>query len=223
MRNIEFRNFEIRSVDYKDDSSELYIEGYACVFDSLDSYRSIFNKGCFAKTLQENEGRIAFCYQHEIDEPIGKIEEIYEDDYGLFVRARISDSEEDIKTKIREGILKELSVGFETMISNYDMATDILTKKEVKLWEVSIVTIASNPLSVIIELRSIEEKKDYIAKCFDRIIENESNRNNKFGLLKLRSLYLNNMPEDFPHIEEKPNIEEVKSVFSKFEFEPITN
>ena len=207
MKKLEFRNFEIKSMDINP-SGEMFIEGYGAIFGNVDSYEDIIEKGAFTKTLSENKGRIAFCYQHEIDEPIGKIEDIKEDNIGLWLRVRISDACDEIKTKLKEGILKEMSVGFQTIISTYDENTDIRTIKEVKLWEVSLVTIAANPLAVVMQLKSLKEKEDYIERCFDALIDNITNKNNKFDLLKLKSLVLNNLPKEDSNpnsqIEEEP-------------------
>lgn len=171
----------------EESEGELIIEGYAIVFDTLDSYGTIFKKGCCEKTLQENKDRIALCYQHDIFNPIAKIEEIKEDEKGLWIRARISDSEDDIKIKIREGILKELSIGFESIKVSYDSFSEIITILEIKLYEVSIVTIASNPNTIIESIRS-EDRVDYLMNQMDKILAIEQNRNKKFELLKLRSL-----------------------------------
>lgn len=204
MKKLEFKNFEIKSIDTSVEN-ELYIEGYGAYFGNVDSYNDIIVRGAFTKTLSENKGRIAFCYQHEIDEPIGKIEEIKEDEKGLWLRVRISDAEDEVKTKIKEGILKEMSVGFQTIVAEYDQSTDIRTIKEVKLWEVSLVTIAANPLAVVMQMKSATEKNEYIEQMFDSILDNINTKNTKFDLLKLKSLVLNILPtETKSQIVEEP-------------------
>lgn len=220
MKKLEFRNFEIKSLDTMP-NGEMFIEGYGAIFGNVDSYEDIIEKGAFSKTLSENKGRIAFCYQHEIDEPIGKIEDIKEDNIGLWLRVRISDACEEIKTKLKEGILKEMSVGFQTIVSQYDENTDIRTIKEVKLWEVSLVTIAANPLAVVMQLKSLQEKEDYIERCFDALIDNTQNKNNKFDLLKLKSLVLSNLPKEdsnpIPQVKEEPKeVKKAGVTLSKF-------
>jgi HK97 family phage prohead protease len=187
MKNLEYKNYEIKSVQ-EPNEGEMYIEGYGAVFGNIDSYKDIIEKGAFKKSISENKERIAFCYQHDIYEPIGKIEEIKEDEYGLWLKVRISDTADDVKTMIREGILKEMSVGFQTVKSTIDEQTYIRTITEVKLWEVSIVTIAANPLALIGSVKSIEEKNTILEQEFDKIIAIEQNREKKYNLLKLKSL-----------------------------------
>lgn len=212
-KDLEFKSFEIKAFENKE--SGLTIEGYAAYFGNVDSVNDIIQKGAFAKTLKENKDRIAFCYQHDIYKPIGKINEIEEDEKGLFIKARISDSEDEIKTKIREGILKEMSIGFQTVKQSYDEEKEIRTLHEVKLWEASLVTIAANSLATITGIKSIYEKFDIVNEMFDNVIEEENDRNKKYNLLKLKSL-VNEMPEE-PQVIEKPidNSDELKSIFYK--------
>jgi HK97 family phage prohead protease len=214
MKNLEYKNYEIKSVQ-EPNEGEMYIEGYGAVFGNIDSYKDIIEKGAFKKSISENKERIAFCYQHDIYEPIGKIEEIKEDEYGLWLKVRISDTADDVKTMIREGILKEMSVGFQTVKSTIDEQTYIRTITEVKLWEVSIVTIAANPLALIGSVKSIEEKNTILEQEFDKIIAIEQNREKKYNLLKLKSLVFA-LPVE-PQRESEPITQK-----NGFDFEKIT-
>jgi HK97 family phage prohead protease len=205
---LEFKSVSIDNIS-EEENNELVIDGYGSWFGNVDSSDDIIQKGAFTKTLQENEGRIAFCYQHDIYNPIGKIEEIKEDDKGLYVKVRISDAEDDIKTKIREGILKEMSIGFNTIKSMYDEVTEIRTIIEVKLWEVSLVTIACNSMTVITGMKSIEHR-DSIIELVEKMFAIEQNRNKKFELLKLKSL-IQSMPIESHRVVEPTIVEETKN------------
>jgi HK97 family phage prohead protease len=216
MKNLNFKNFEIKSV--VEDNNEMFIEGYGAVFGNVDGGNDIIDKGAFTKTISENRDRIAFCYQHDIYNPIGKIDEISEDEYGLKIRVRVSDSEDDIKTKIRENILKEMSIGYSTIKSDYNSETDIRHLKELKLWEVSLVTLAMNPLAVITSMKA-DEQKTFLESEFDRVIAIETNKNKKFDLLKLKSLILSLPQEQAQEVKEPIKKEEVKSIFSNFTYE----
>lgn len=187
-KKIEFKDFEIKEL--KEDQEGLTIVGYGAVFNNIDSYGDVIKKGAFAKTIKEMGDRIAFCYQHDIWNPIGKIKSIAEDDFGLLITVKISDAEDDIKTKIKEGILKEMSIGYRTIASNDSMVDGVEIRQltEIKLFEISIVTIAANPLAVIEGMKSIEEQTGYIEKEFDRLIGNEKSHNKQFELLRLKTL-----------------------------------
>lgn len=186
-KELEFKNFEIKAAT-KEDGGYL-IEGYASVFDVVDSYRDVIVKGAFKKTIKENFDRLAFCYQHDIWNPIGKILEAKEDKTGLYIKVMISSSEVDIQTKIDEGILKEMSIGFQTIKAEDKTEKGGIIRyiQEVKLYEVSIVTIAANPYATISK-KSEEERIDIINKEFNRIIALERNEKKKYDLLLLKSL-----------------------------------
>jgi HK97 family phage prohead protease len=211
--NLSFRNFEIKAVD---ESDGMVISGYAAVFnipDDPDYWRcaDVIKPGAFTKTLQENKDRIAFCYQHDIYTPIGKIIELTEDARGLYIKARISDAEDDIKTKIREKILREMSIGYQTI--KYEMYTpddgeDIRYLTEVKLWEVSLVTLAKNKFALLDEVKGIN-RMDVLSDEFDKVIAIERNEQKKYSLLMLKSLALE------PQEALKPPKE---SIFSKLSF-----
>jgi len=187
-KNIRFRNFEIKE-HKEDDSGNLIIKGYGAVFGNIDSYGDVIEKGAFEKTLRERKGRIAFCYQHDIHNPIGKINKISEDEHGLPMEIMLSSSEQGIITKVKEGILNEMSIGYRTVNSKSEVRdgkeVELLT--EIKLFEVSLVTVAANPLAVITDMKT-EEKKDYIDNEFDRVIALTRSDNLKFELMTLKAL-----------------------------------
>jgi HK97 family phage prohead protease len=202
MDNLKFKNFEI-SEHKADGDGNLVITGYGAVFGNIDSYGDIIEKGAFIKTLSERMGRIAFCYQHDIWNPIGKIEPIDEDDTGLKLTVKVSAAEKDIQTKIKEGILKEMSIGYRTMESKSEVrdgdTVNLLT--EIKLFEISLVTVAANPLAVVESMKG-EEKINYISKEFDRVLSIVRNENINFEIQKLKSLVLEVAPKQEPPKDE---------------------
>ncbi len=155
MKNdLRFKSFKIEKFEKSDGG--LTIEGYAAVFGNIDSYSDVINKGAFTKTLQERKDRIAFCSQHDITNPIGKILEIKEDDNGLWLQVKLSQAEQDIQCKIEEGILTEMSIGYREI--NCAPGTvdgkQVSFVNEVMLYEVSLVTIAANPMAVITGMKN---------------------------------------------------------------------
>ncbi len=210
---MEFKSVNIDDYSEDEDKNELTIRGYGAIFGNTDSYNDIIVKGSFLKTIQENKDRIAFCYQHDIYNPIGKITLIEEDEKGLLIEVRISDAEDDIKTKIREGILKEMSIGFQVVKSEWDEENQIRTIKEVKLWEISLVTIAANPMAIVTAMKS-EEKRNYITEQIEKIYAIVNQRELKFELLKLKSLI-----EALPNDSQEPK----EPIFDINEFKSILN
>lgn len=152
------------------DDEKGVIKGYASMFNNVDSDDDVITRGAYSKTLQENSDRIAFLYQHNMQQPIGKPLSMKEDDKGLFVEAKISDSSlgKDVKTMVSEGILKEFSVGFipikEEVVGNYNHI------KEIKLFEFSLVTLAANPMAQVTEYKGTKSV-DNLMDEFDKLIK----------------------------------------------------
>ena len=130
--------------------------GYAAVFGG-----DIIEKGAFAKTIVEDFARIKILSQHNsYDLPIGKPLELREDEKGLYIRGKISDTQtgRDIRTLLKDGVLAELSIGYDAVDFELDGDSGIRHLKEIKLWEVSIVTWAMNDQAKIEDVKSLVEE-----------------------------------------------------------------
>lgn len=147
--------FELESADESGEFS-----GYAAVFGNVDSGNDIIEKGAFAKTIREDFDRIKILALHnDCWLPVGKPLELREDDRGLFIRGKISDTSmgRDIKTLLKDGVLNELSIGYDAVAFDFDKDAGVRRLKEIKLWEVSIVTWAMNDQAKINEVKAIAE------------------------------------------------------------------
>ena len=149
-------SFELESAD----ESTGEFSGYAAVFGNRDSGNDIIEKGAFAKTIVEDFHRIKILALHnDCWLPVGKPIELREDDRGLFIRGKISDTSmgRDIRTLLKDGVLNEVSIGYDAIEFDYDSKQDTRHLKEIKLWEVSIVTWAMNDQAKIEEVKSLVE------------------------------------------------------------------
>jgi len=124
-------------------------EGYGSVFGVLDSYADVVAPGAFKRSLKEHKaaGRMpALLWQHDPSAPIGVYDEMREDDHGLYVKGRLSDTQlgREAYTLLKDGALSGLSIGFNTRKSKIDNETGIRTLTDVQLWETSLVTFPAN-------------------------------------------------------------------------------
>jgi HK97 family phage prohead protease len=132
--------------------------GYAAVYGNVDDGGDIIEKGAFAKTIKEDFDRIKILSQHsECELPIGKPLELREDEKGLYIRGKISNTQKgrDIRTLLKDGVLNELSIGYDPIVFDFDREDGIRRLKEIKLWEVSIVVWAANELAKIEDVKSL--------------------------------------------------------------------
>lgn len=154
----EYKSFQFELTEANDEGE---FSGYAAVFGNRDSGNDIIEKGAFTKTLVENFNRIKILSQHHEHElPIGKPLELREDDHGLYIRGKISDTQKgrDIRTLLKDGVLTEMSIGYDAVKFDFDNATGIRHLKEIRLWEVSIVTWAMNDQAKVDAVKSLQSE-----------------------------------------------------------------
>ena len=134
--------------------------GYAAVFGNVDSGGDIIEPGAFTKTIAEGWERVKILALHnDCWLPIGRPLELREDSNGLFLKAKVSDTSmgRDIKVLLKDGVLNELSIGYDPVVFDYDQESGVRHLREVKLWEVSVVTWAMNPEATITDYKRTTE------------------------------------------------------------------
>jgi HK97 family phage prohead protease len=144
-------DFELKSADEKG-----IFTGYASVFNNIDKDGDVIVKGAFTKSLTRRKPKLLF--QHKIDEPIGLIEALYEDENGLYIEKGLVnlDVEKGAETysNMKKKILDKMSIGFKTVDFAYDKETGVRFIKEIDLYEVSIVTFPANDMAEVDSVKS---------------------------------------------------------------------
>lgn len=141
---------EIKAID---DSKNLIVEGYAATFGVQDSSGDIIEKGAFLNTIVGASGkRIRLCYQHDLDDVVGKIIELKEDNIGLYFKAKISNTAlgKDLRVLIEDEAITELSIGYKSKVVEWNETEQIRYLKEIELFEISFVSRAANPQAVVL-------------------------------------------------------------------------
>lgn len=164
---MQYKTFSINSKDVNYDSESRTISGYAAVFGNKDKAGDILIKGCFSKSIQDRgpgsaaNDKIIVLWMHDMNEPIGRLTVLYEDDKGLYFEAPIDDvprGNQAIK-QLESGTLNQFSIGYQYVWENceYDAEKDAFMVKEVKLYEISVVSIGCNGETEYLGLKSIED------------------------------------------------------------------
>lgn len=145
------------------DSGEF--EGYGSVFGVKDSYSDIVLPGAFQKSLAswKEKGQFpAMLWQHMISEPIGIYTEMREDDIGLYVKGRLLIDADPLAKRahahMKAGSLKGLSIGYVLNDWVWNRTKEAYELKEIDLWEVSVVTFASNEEAMVTEVKSMLDR-----------------------------------------------------------------
>ena len=168
MKKILFKGGHIDDIDQKLG----VVKGYGSIFGNLDSDKDIIEKGAYARTLKNNGDRVKYLYQHDITKPIGKMRELYEDEKGLAFVAEVPKTTfgKEILALMEYKVIDENSVGIMPIEKEInDEGNRVIT--EVKLFEVSAVTLAANDEAKILEVKGESEKIDYYTKRFDNLIK----------------------------------------------------
>lgn len=184
---MEYKQIRFKA-DVLDEEQGIF-EGYASVFGNLDSGGDIVDPGAFTKTLAENFDRIKILALHN-DQwlPVGKPLELKEDDKGLYIKARISDTSlgKDVKVLLKDGVLTELSIGYDVVKSTYDDDGN-RHLVEIVLWEVSVVTWAMNEKATIGGYKSRQDSLTLLSGWLDSVAA-EQKEGRKISAKRLQTL-----------------------------------
>ena len=196
MNTILYKSTELGELLDADEKNGI-VKGYGSYFDNMDSDKDIIRKGAYLKTIQENGQRVKYLYQHDMMQPIGKMKELYEDDKGLVFVAEVPKTSlgNDVMELMKAGGITENSVGILPIRKeNKEGYREI---NEVKLYEISAVTLAANDQAKILDvkgsknLESLYKRYDNIAKLLRKgEISDEMGYALEAEILKLKTMFV---------------------------------
>lgn len=153
MKNKKYRlHFKIKDTDL--DTGEFV--GMASVADVEDLHGDIVEKGAFKRTIDQKNGIFPLLWQHWTSEPIGIVEAKEVED-GLEVKGKLSMGVQKAKEAlelVKDKVVRGLSIGFESI--KEDVIDGVTHIKEIRLWEVSLVTFPANPLAQVFGAKDYE-------------------------------------------------------------------
>lgn len=155
-RTLAFTNFEMRA---QGDGNTLV--GYAAVFDSPSEplpYTEYVRRGAFAKTINDGAD-VRLLVDHE-GVPLARTRSgtmvLEEDEKGLLVEAELDPNNPDaarVLSAMKRGDLNQMSFAFKTVKDSWSDDRSTRELKEVRLFDVSIVTFPAYEETVA-ELRN---------------------------------------------------------------------
>lgn len=120
--------------------------GIASVFGHLDAGGDIVEQGAFKVSLARHateKTAPAMLWQHDQTQPIGVWTKLEETADGLYVEGRLvleATKAREAHALMKAGALNGLSIGYGTVVEEWDHENGVRLLKELDLWEVSIVT-----------------------------------------------------------------------------------
>lgn len=153
--------------EFKADGDRGEYEGHFSIFGNVDDGDDVAEPGMFEKTLEERGDRVKVFYAHDWGKLIGPTpRRLEEDAVGLFAAGRLTLGSfwgGEAWALMKDGALREGSIGFRTVKSEYDDA-GLRHLLEVELYEISPVPLGMNSLTSVeaIKAAALREMKGAI-------------------------------------------------------------
>lgn len=132
-----------------DEKTDGLFEGYASVFDGLDSYGDTIKKGAYKKTIKALDKLPMFVNHDTLAIPVGDWLELKEDNTGLFVKGQIDMNHNEgmpLLSAIKRKQMDGLSINYRVPKGgqDYNQNTNINTLTEIVLREISVVNFPAD-------------------------------------------------------------------------------
>lgn len=153
---------KVFSLEIKSLGEDGSFEGYGSVFGNVDAYNDVVVKGAFSNFLSNNNAKsVKLLWQHDASQPIGYYEKIYEDEKGLFVAGKLLVNDipkaKEAYALLKSGAIDGLSIGFSINSEGASIGQDgVRYLKDLKLWEVSVVTFPANRAANVESVKNID-------------------------------------------------------------------
>lgn len=140
-------NLELKSLSSRE------FEGHGSIFGNVDLGGDVVTPGAFRKSLAAHKraGTMPqMFWMHKPDAVPGVWTAVAEDDKGLHVKGELVDTAlgNEMHTLLMKKAVRGLSIGYQTVDSEFTK-DGVRLLKEIDLWEVSLVSLAMNPLAKI--------------------------------------------------------------------------
>jgi len=176
-----------------------YFKGWGAIFNVPDAIRDVVIPGAFTKSLKQgghNRMGVAMLYMHDPHRPLGRWMVMREEKRGLWVEGQLAMGTKDgndAHVFMKMGALKGMSIGFNTIIDEFDKVKKVHNLKELDLWEVSPVVFPMHLGAKITNVKSLET--DLVWEFKDLIESHNTERKlesalRESGISKSAALYM---------------------------------
>jgi uncharacterized protein len=199
------------------DTVQGIVSGYFSKFGNKDSDGDIIQKGSYTKTIQENFKRIKHLLDHDRTKAVGVIQELKEDDYGLYYVSKAGRHTlgQDFLKMAEDGIITEHSVTIVPIKQKQseELKANIIT--EVKMMEGSSLQFwGANEMTPIVGVKSESDLFDLI-NVLEKALRNGTYSDETFKQIEKR---YNGLKDIFTSAEKITDAEIEKNLLSNFLF-----
>lgn len=156
----KFKEFKVKSEGMQDTGT---ISGYFSTYDRIpDSYGDVIAPGAFTETIKaREEGGHPFplCWNHDLDQIIGKVDSIEDTEKGPLMTASFFDTPlaQEKRAIVQSGCVYQFSFAYDVLDAEEVTLEDGTKANELRklnLYEVSIVPIPANQNAVVTDVKS---------------------------------------------------------------------
>lgn len=177
-----------KSFDIKADEGTGTITGYFSTYDRIpDSYGDVVAPGAFTDTIKAREETghpFPLCWNHDLDQIIGKVDSIEDTEKGPLMTASFFDTPlaQEKREIVKSGVVYQFSFAFgiedQAMVKLED-GTKANELRKLDLYEVSVVPIPANQNAVMTDIKADEaEEKSEEPELTEPEVEEKSGRRN---------------------------------------------
>jgi HK97 family phage prohead protease len=150
---VERRDFNLK---IKSTNADGTFTGLGAVYNNVDLGNDKILPGAFTRTLAGSK-QFPLLWQHNQSDPIGTAK-VTDTPQGLMVEGQLLLSDPTAAkayTFMKAGVIKGLSIGYDTIQASYD--GDVRNLTELRLWEVSCVTFPMNEMALVSSVKSLSD------------------------------------------------------------------
>ena len=156
-------NHLYKSFDIKADEGAGTISGYFSTYDPIpDSYGDIVAPGAFTETIKAREETghpFPLCWNHDLDQIIGKVDSIEDTEKGPLMTASFFDTPlaQEKRAIVQSGVVYQFSFAYDIEEAGpvkLEDGTKVNELRKLNLYEVSVVPIPANQNAVVTDVKA---------------------------------------------------------------------
>ena len=156
----KYKDFVLRKSADDTEKDTGTISGYFSTYDRIpDSYGDVIAPGAFTETIKAREESghpFPLCWNHDLDQIIGKVDSIEDTEKGPLMTASFFDTPlaQEKREIVKSGVVYQFSFAYD--VQDEGPAEDIKANelRKLDLYEVSIVPIPANQNAVMTEIKA---------------------------------------------------------------------
>lgn len=219
-KNMEKKLIKFGECSIKSSDAGIF-EGYASVFNGLDSYNDTILPGAYRKSLETNKS-IAMLFNHssfrsDMPARIGKWLEMSEDQRGLYVKGKLSlghPTADAVYAAMRQETIDGLSIGYSVPQDGAEFRDNVRYLKEIDLHEISVVDFpADNAARISMDSVKADIEAMKTIRDVERFLKDSGNfstQSAKALLAQIKKVLREELSSDF---ERAKQLERLQTIF----------